>query len=377
MRPLDAEGRERHYRRVADVLIAQIEDGTAPWVQAWEPGERAQPYNLASGKSYRGGNSTWLASVASMRGYQDERWGTYRQIQEAGGQVRRGQKGAGIIYWQWERKQVERDANGAPRLDGEGRPVYRTTKLERPRTYAYTVFNAEQASGLPPRPRRAAGHQWERNERVEKLVKNCGAEVEHASQDRVYYDLGRDLIMMPHREQFPDPASYYQSALHELGHWTGHPDRMNRETLVEGMRQGPRSRAYSREELRAEISAMISGDRLDVGHDGSRSAAYVGGWVKTLRDHPQEIYLASRDAQEISDYVMERGRMREAGRGDREQAPAPAAVKADSVPDLPAPPPVPAADAGGQLRLFQRAGSMAGAARAAVEAGRARTSRSR
>jgi hypothetical protein len=89
---------------------------------------------------------------------------------------------------------------------------------------------------------------------------------------------------------------------------------MNRESLVEGIRQGPKSLEYSREELRAEISSTITGDRLDVGHDGSRTDAYVGYWVQTLRDHPQEIYLASRDAQGISDYLMERGRMLEQGR---------------------------------------------------------------
>ena len=351
MRPLDAQGRDGYYRRVADVLIAQIEAGTAPWTQAWQPGERERPYNLKTGKSYRGGNSTWLASVAQMRGYQDERWGTYRQIAEAGGQVRRGQKGASIIYWQWERKQAERDANGAPRLDGEGRPVYRTTKLERPRTYMYTVFNAEQAGGLPTRPVRAAGPQWERSERVEKLFKNCGAEREHACQDRVYYDLGRDLIVLPHREQFPNPAGYYQSALHELGHWTGHPERMDRESLVEGIQQGPKSSEYAREELRAEISSMITGDRLDVGHDGSRSAAYVGYWVQALRDHPQEIYLASRDAEQISDYLMERGRMVEHGRGEeRSAAEAPAsAPERELVAAVAAPPPADREAGGGQL----------------------------
>ena len=64
MRPLDSKGRDDYFRRVADVLIAQIKAGTAPWVQSWEPGERVQPYNLKTGKSYRGGNSTWLASVS-------------------------------------------------------------------------------------------------------------------------------------------------------------------------------------------------------------------------------------------------------------------------------------------------------------------------
>ena len=363
MRPLDAQGRENYFRRVADVLIAQIKAGTAPWVQSWQPGERAQPYNLKTGKSYRGGNSTWLASVAEMRGYRDERWGTYRQIREAGGQVRRGQKGASIIYWEWERRKLARDGGGKPVLDEKSRLVYEVTKLERPRSYMYTVFNAEQAGGLPARPLREGGRQWERNERAELLVRNCGAEVEHAVQDRVFYDLGRDLIVMPEREQFASPAGYYQSLLHELGHWSGHPERMNRESLLEGVQQGPKSLEYAREELRAEISSMMTGDRLDVGHDGSRSAAYVDFWVKALQDRPQEIYLASRDAQGISDYLMQRGRMleqaREEGARDREHG-EPGRSRADPGPGLgmgrerPPPQLQPPAAEGVQGRLFQR-----------------------
>ena len=332
-----------------------------------------QPYNLASGKAYRGGNSTWLASVAQMRGYQDERWGTYRQIREAGGQVRRGQKGASIIYWQWEARRVRRDGGGSPVLDEKSQPVYDVRKLERPRSYTYTVFNAEQAGGLPPRPLKSAGHEWERNERVEKLFKNCGAALEHNHQDRVFYDLGRDLIVMPHRQQFPSPVGYYQSALHELGHWTGHPDRMNRETLVDGIKQGPKSLEYSREELRAEISSMMTGDRLDIGHDGSRSAAYVEHWVQTLKDHPQEIHLASRDAQEISDYVMERGRMQEVGsEGDRPASrPAAPGPEAAAPPQLPPPPAAEPVPAGGQMRLFQGRRSAAARARGAIAESRA------
>ena len=314
MKPLDAKGRDDYFRRVADVLIAQIKAGTVPWVQSWKAGERGQPYNLKTGKRYRGGNSTWLATVSQMRGYQDERWGTYRQIQEVGGRVRRGQKGASVVYWQWEARRLARDGNGKPLLDDKAQPVYEVKPLERPRSYMYTVFNAEQANGLPPRPLPEAGHQWEQNERVEKLIKNCGVAIEHATQDRVFYDMGRDVIVLPHREQFPTPTAYYQSALHELGHWTGHPDRLNRESLLEGIRQGPKSVEYSREEMRAEISSMITADRLGLGHDGSRTASYVGYWVETLKDHPQEIYLASRDAQGMSDYLMERGRMIEHSR---------------------------------------------------------------
>ena len=303
-----AERSDAYYRKVADHLIDQIESGTAPWTQAWQPGEKAMPRNVSTGKAYRGGNSVWLASVAEMRGYRDERWGTYKQVQDLGGQVRRGQRGSTVLFWQWEMRKLARDAAGRKVLDEEGKPVYETTPLVRPRSYPYTVFNAEQCNGLPRREPPAGAQAWDAIEQAERVLKESGATIEHVRQDRVYYDLGRDLIVMPDKEQFPTGPTYYQSALHELGHWTGHPERLNRETLIRGIRDGTSSPDYAREELRAEISSMMTGDRLRLGHDPSRSAAYVDYWVQALKDDPREIYRASQDAQVMSDYVLGRAR---------------------------------------------------------------------
>lgn len=72
-------------------------------------------------------------------------------------------------------------------------------------------------------------------EAAERVLKESGAAIENARQGRVYYDLGRNLIVMPYKDQFPSGATYYQSALDELGHWTGHPDRLNRATLTAGI----------------------------------------------------------------------------------------------------------------------------------------------
>ena len=314
---------EDYYRRVADALIEQIEGGTAPWTEAWRPGDKALPYNIKSGKPYRGGNSVWLASTASRRQYSDGRWGTYNQIKGLGGQVRRGQKGCAILFWQFEISKLARDSEGKPLLDGKGRPVYETKSLASPRVYRYTVFNAEQCDGLPPRPRRVSARGWDRHEGADRMFKQCGAVIEHSGDNRAYYDLRRDRVVLPFKEQFPNGPSYYQSALHELGHWTGHPSRLNRRMLLEGIEHGYGSHAYAREELRAEISAMMTGDRLNIGHDPSRHASYVDSWVQKLREDPKEIYRASKDAQDMSDYLLGRGRWREHGRDGRAEAKGP------------------------------------------------------
>ncbi len=354
-----------YFRRVADKLIEQIESGTVPWMEAWKPGERALPCNVKTGRQYRGCNSVWLASNASSRGFADERWGTFKQVRELGGHVRRGEKGCPILFWHFEAKRLARDKQGRPVLDESGESVYETRQLASPRVYRYTVFNAEQCGGLPPRPP-ADRRDWDSHEGAERVFREAGAVVEHSDANRAYYDLGRDRIVLPLREQFASGPGYYQTALHELGHWTGHPERLNRSTLVRGVEYGYTSPEYAREELRAEISSMITGDRIGLGHDPSRHASYVDSWIKALRDDPREIYRASRDAQEMSDYVLGLDRERVEGREERFAAPrdfvpesAPIRRPVEGPPpdrkaDLPPLPPEP--EPGGQYRMFQRGG---------------------
>ena len=305
------------YRRVADKLVGRIQEGTATWTQAWKPGERTLPYNVKTGKPYRGGNSVWLANTGEERGYSDARWGTYRQVKDLGGQVRRGERGCAILFWQFEARRLARDRDGRPVLDEKGNPVYEKHTLRSPRVYTYTVFNADQCNGLPARTQRRSAETWDRHEEAEQVFRKAGAVVEHSGDNRAFYDLQRDRIILPYREQFPSAPTYYQTALHELGHWTGHPDRLNRETLTKGLEHGFASRMYAREELRAEISSMITADRLKLGHDPSRHADYVGSWVEALQDDPREIYRAAKDAQDISDYLLDRQRGRQQERESR------------------------------------------------------------
>ena len=146
------------------------------------------------------------------------------------------------------------------------------------------------------------------------MLEDSGVPVRHVAGDRAFYNLNNDEIVLPERGQFPSANHYYQTALHELGHSTGHPERMNRATLTQGIGDGFGSPAYAKEELRAEISAMMTGERVGVGHDPSRGAAYVEGWVAALEEDPREIRRAAADAQKISDFVLARSREREVER---------------------------------------------------------------
>ena len=333
---------DEYHRRFADAIIEQIRQGTAPWQKPWGPGERVLPANVDTGRSYSGGNSLHLAAVQQERGYADVRWGTYRQIQARGGQVRKGERGTRILSFRDHRKIAVTDGRGRPVRDNEGKRVYRHERLPTPIVRQYNVFNAEQADGLPALPTPTAEPLWKVHQEAERVLADSGVPVRHVAGDRAFYSLNNDEIILPERMQFPSANHYYQTALHELGHSTGHPERMNRATLTQGMADGFGSPAYAKEELRAEISAMMTGERVGVGHDPSRGAAYVEAWVAALREDPREIRRAAADAHKISDFVMARSRERQAEReaapvaAARSPAPTPRHVRQPEIP-LPVP----------------------------------------
>jgi len=284
---------------VAQKLVEQLRQGTAPWQKPWAPGAPAAfiPLNPTTGKRYRGINAIQLMS----QGYSDQRWMTYKQAAAVGAQVRKGEKGTPIQYWKFSEEQVQTDSQGKPVLDARGELLKHSVKLERPRVFMATVFNAEQIEGLAPvQPRQVnQSHDWTAIERAEQILQASGAAIRHGEHNRAFYRPATDSIHLPGKEQFPTAAGYYATALHELGHWSGHASRLGRDLAHPFGSQG-----YAKEELRAEIASMILGDALGIGHDPGQHAAYVGAWIKALEDDPLEIFRAAADAEKIQDYVL-------------------------------------------------------------------------
>ena len=318
-------GNEDYIKRVADELIEQIKRGTAPWQKPWKPGERCTPENFSTGKSYTGGNSLYLMSRGIRQGFGDNRWGTYKQIAAAKGQVRKGERGTQVLFFTDRVKEAVKDPEGKPVKDQKGKQVYQERKRAYPAIRTYTVFNVEQADNLKLPPRSVAAEpEWETHDKADQLIQAGGAKVQHVEGDRAFYRIAEDKIVLPERDQFPTATAYYQTALHESGHSTGHPDRMNRKSLQDGLAGGFASEAYAREELRAEISAMMTGEKVGVGHDPQRGAAYVKNWVAVLEKDPMEIHRAAREAQRMTDYLIDRAKERKRLSPDKEKAAAPA-----------------------------------------------------
>jgi antirestriction protein ArdC/phage/plasmid primase-like uncharacterized protein len=290
------EQKKPFHEVVAEKLIEQLKDGTAPWQKPWESGEPNAylPMNPTTGRRYKGINAIHLMA----QGRSDARWMTYRQSAALGAQVRKGEKGTPVQYWKFSEEQDKLDDKGRPILDPKGDPVRETVMLERPRVFFATVFNGEQIDGLPSlQPKQE--QTWDAIERAEQILKASGARITHASGDRAFYRPSTDSITMPERGQFPSADRYYATALHELGHWTGHASRLARDLVHPFGSEG-----YAKEELRAEIASMIVGDELGIGHDPGQHAAYVGSWIKALQDDPLEVFRAAADAEKIHHYVL-------------------------------------------------------------------------
>ncbi len=279
-----------HAQNIADLLITQIEAGTAPWQKPWDAEKSVRPHNALTQNAYKGGNALYLQALQTLNGYEDPRWMTYKQAQSVGAQVRKGEKSSTIVHYKFEETKKEKQPDGSV--------IEVTEKLDRPRAFEAKVFNAEQIDGLEPY--QAPELTWQPNEKAEALLAASNAIIKHDEIDEAYYSPSKDEIHLPSKTAFPDETKYYGTALHELGHWTGHSDRLDRD--LSG-RFG--SESYAKEELRAEIASMLIAQDTGVPNEPHNNAAYVKSWVKVLKDDPAEIARAARDAELISKYVMD------------------------------------------------------------------------
>jgi antirestriction protein ArdC/phage/plasmid primase-like uncharacterized protein len=281
-------------RRLADKLIAQLKDGTSPWQKPWMDGQVFRPYNPTTGNRYRGVNIVALMATD----FSDPRWITYKQAQRQGWQVKRGEKSTQIQHWIWEEETVRLCRNGQPELDDQGKLVKELVRLERPKVIFAAVFNAQQIEGIPALEPKC-DLEWNPIEQAEKLLKASDARIEHSAHGGAFYRLATDTIHLPNQDRFSNAGDYYSTALHELGHWTGHPDRLDRD-----LKNPFGSVGYAREELRTEIASLILGSELGIGYDPSQHASYVDHWIQILTESPKEILYAAADAERISEYIL-------------------------------------------------------------------------
>ena len=282
------------YQEVTDRIVAALEQGTAPWVCPWRrDGDGGRPHNGASGHQYKGVN----VILTGMSGFATSRWYTFRQAQDLGACVRKGEKGTVVIYWQFIDAQAAREGKDA----GDKGTGTQARKI--PFLKAYCVFNAEQITWPEGSKHAVVAPACNDNaddcnyELVEGVVGSSGASIAHLGT-RAYYSPLDDRIVVPGRARFESASAYYSTMMHELAHWTGHASRLDRD--LKG-RFG--SESYAAEELVAEMAAAFLAAELGLAGK-LQHAEYIANWIKVLKGDKRAVFTASRLAQEAADYLL-------------------------------------------------------------------------
>lgn len=273
--------------KVTDAIVASLDSGVAPWTKPWVTMGGDVPLSLSTVRPYRGSNMMVLSLFQQLEGYESPFWGTFRQVNEMGGKVRKGEQSTSVVFW----KIIEKD-------NGDKIPVGRY----------YNVFNLEQTDGveLPPRARNLVESDREPvavSEAVGSVIAGYvdGPAVKHVRGDKAFYSPTHDEISLPALDQWDTEDGYVATLFHELIHSTGHSDRLGR--IASGsVRFG--CEEYAEEELVAEIGAQMLAASVGISLEIERSAAYVGNWLRVLKDDRGLILKAAQRAQKAVDRVL-------------------------------------------------------------------------
>ena len=280
------------YQIITDRLVEQLEKGTAPWQRGWKRLSGHKPMNYKSKKAYRGINTM----ILSCAGYSNPHWVTYKQAVEAGGKVKKGEKGCPVIYWNW--LFVDADGKRLPTSKGAAKKI--------PLLRYYTVFNADQTEGInwPELP----SMELTDHEKIEKCQEVIDGypnppTMEERGDQPCYVPL-LDTVRMPQMGQFDKREEYYSTTFHELVHSTGHKSRLGRLEKQKSHKFG--SDCYSKEELVAEMgAAFLCGECQIEDETLDNSASYLKSWISTLKGDSKLAVMAAAQAQKAVDHILD------------------------------------------------------------------------
>ena len=271
------------YETVTSQIINAIENGVGNWRMPWHTSGRHafSPINVTSHKPYRGINTVCLWAAAGAKGYESGEWGTYKQWQDRGAQVRKGEKSTMVVFWKFANDSRESQ-------DGDESVTASSSRLLF--TRGYSVFNAAQVDGYTPKADPEAT-QLERIEHAEAFFRNVGADLRHGG-NQAYYRPSEDHIQMPPFQAFKENVSYYSTLAHEHTHWTAKADRCDRQLCK---RFG--DSAYAAEELIAELGAAFTCAHLGLSSEPREDhAQYIQSWLRVLKADKQAIFTAASKA---------------------------------------------------------------------------------
>ncbi len=309
-------------KALVDMVLKNLENGKGFWEQGWA--DMGVPVSAATGKRYRGINNLFLSLIAMERGYTDNRWATFNQINDRGWSFKKDEEGrsrgkdAGVTIEFYELYDKEtKKAFDRSTLDGmteSERDEYMQENVRPMRKY-FRVFNGDIIEGIPEREKRTIDPS-EKVERAEKLLEHWNdyeARIVYGG-DSAFYRRNTDEIHSPKREAFKNLHEFYGTNFHEIGHSTGHESRLNRD-----LSGAFGSEKYALEELRAELSAMFLEQDLGIAVSEKHienNSRYIKEWHDEIKENPDALFTAIADADKITRYIatkeMEAERMESA-----------------------------------------------------------------
>lgn len=290
------ENRVNLYGEVTARIVSELEAGRLPWVQPWGASAGSGPglpRNALTARSYSGVNVLILWGAVIEHGWPPQSWLTFRQVQEAGGCVRKGERGVTVVYA--DRFTPEAEKERATREGGDPKAV--------PFLKRFTVFNVAQCEGLraglasdpAPLPDREIVPV------AEAVIAASGVDF-RIGATRAFYVPSHDFVQVPPQPAFFEQINYYRTCLHELTHATGHAKRLARD-----LTNSFGSKDYAREELIAEMGSAFLCATLGI-MPTVRHADYIGSWLEVLREDNRAIFRAASAATKAADWLLARHR---------------------------------------------------------------------
>lgn len=279
------------YQEITNRVIESIEQGVLPWVCEWnaEGGDFCLPVNFSTGEHYKGINIMLLWMAKHMGGFSSSHWMTYNQAKAKGGQVRRGEKGTGIIFYKTLTKETDRFNSESGENEKDFIPMLRS----------FTVFNLDQINGVEAPEKVELTGGFNPLEEAEKILIASGVKFNEGGVN-AFYRYSTDEITMPDRERFTNASDYYATAFHELGHATEHKKRCDALRYESKLKRAD----YAFFEVRAELTACFTMAGLGlVGKNIDSHSSYIKGWLEVLKSDKKAIFKASAQAQKAHEWI--------------------------------------------------------------------------
>ncbi len=302
------------YERITGIIIEMLETHKADnYSQSWynPSGDSVFARNIVSNHVYNGINQLLLNYLKQKYHYKYNRWLTFNQLSELNGKIQKGSKAAIVVFKSVMYFDADTERNITKLVEHLLKNKQSTKHLNLKKVYylkQFNVFNVSQVDNLPEDfyqvHEREKLTEFEKDERAEKVISGSGAVIKYAPSNEAFYNWAVDKIFMPERKQFVSAEAFYNCLFHEMGHWTGNSNRLNRPLTGKFG-----SKEYAFEELIAEINAAYLSAFLGFESRITNNVSYIDDWLSVMKNDKKFIIQASSQAQQSADYILDKSKV--------------------------------------------------------------------